>query len=618
MARLSQTVTWALRCTPRPIKDGVRWLTPQWIFQMVARAAAGDSLFAEQDAGSHLYDRRVRQLEHRLWHGFAGVAVGDLDAFMRGKASKRARAEAALVLARYHLAAGDAQRALAGLSMLHKNNRRLWTSKPARMIEAWALFATGQFAKAQAVARQAASANPEDADLRMADVSMAMASAKCGGDDATVATDSYLEGLNYLLEQAGFVGLAAKDPRQPLSLNNLMSRKAMQAPARMPVKVSVLMAVYNGEQHLACAVRSVLAQTWRNLELVIVDDVSTDGSWDLIQQLAAEDERVVPIRQPVNGGAYVARNTGLQRATGEYVTVNDADDWAHPQKIQRQVEALLAPGAQLANVSALMRVDGDMRVQPRFDNPRVPIIHRNFSSLMLPRKLALDMGGWDRVRISGDSEFIGRLQAIHGASAVAELLAQVPLSLALLEKSNLTASSSRSLWTFRFGARREYARQFKEWHHSSQSRLMHRTSRTAPFPIPGLCAVEGEVEHIFDTVLVSDFQHVRDLQEHLQAGHAVAILPWPDYDEDCDKAMPEDVSRLCREHGIVTLVHGEEVHCRRLLILRPHLLLHVLDKIPVIHADTVSMITRVGDTDRHRLDANIKHLFGQSAHCVEE
>src|SRR5699024_693880 len=169
-------------------------------------------------------------------------------------------------------------------------------------------------------------------------------------------------------------------------------------------------------------------------------------------------------------------------------------------------------------------------------SPQAPIIHRNFSSLMLPRETALAMGGWDCVRISGDSEFIGRLKAIYGASAVDDLHSEVPMALALLEKNNLTASSSRSLWTFRFGARREYARQFKEWHQSGRDLHMRRISDREPFPVPGLCFEQRGMERAFDLVVVSDFQDAETLRNLSENGGSVAILPWPDYGADFDRA----------------------------------------------------------------------------------
>ena len=81
-------------------------------------------------------------------------------------------------------------------------------------------------------------------------------------------------------------------------------------------KVSIIVPVYNLENYIEQTVRSLLAQSYQNVEIILVDDGSKDNSLSLIKQLASEDSRIVCISQP-NGGAAKARNTGLAMATGE-------------------------------------------------------------------------------------------------------------------------------------------------------------------------------------------------------------------------------------------------------------------------------------------------------------
>ncbi|MBP0574419.1 glycosyltransferase family 2 protein, partial [Mycobacterium tuberculosis] len=87
---------------------------------------------------------------------------------------------------------------------------------------------------------------------------------------------------------------------------------------------------YNGAAFVEKAVRSVLAQTYRALECIVVDDASTDASPAILAGLAAADARVRVLRQPQNGGAARARNAGFDAATGDWVTVLDADDQYAP------------------------------------------------------------------------------------------------------------------------------------------------------------------------------------------------------------------------------------------------------------------------------------------------
>ena len=93
----------------------------------------------------------------------------------------------------------------------------------------------------------------------------------------------------------------------------------------MPL-VSVIVPVYNVEKYIGCCVQSILAQTFSDFELILVDDGSTDQSGAICDAYAAKDSRVVVIHKE-NGGVSSARNLGLNQASGEYITFVDSDDW---------------------------------------------------------------------------------------------------------------------------------------------------------------------------------------------------------------------------------------------------------------------------------------------------
>ncbi len=108
--------------------------------------------------------------------------------------------------------------------------------------------------------------------------------------------------------------------------------------------VSVIIPVYNAEPFLTQAIESVLAQTYRPLEVIVVDDGSTDGSAAVAASFGDSIRRV---RQP-NQGAAVARNTGLGMARGAYIAFLDADDWWSDHALQVQVEQMQAnPSADI-------------------------------------------------------------------------------------------------------------------------------------------------------------------------------------------------------------------------------------------------------------------------------
>lgn len=113
----------------------------------------------------------------------------------------------------------------------------------------------------------------------------------------------------------------------------------------MTVRVSVIIPVYNAERSLRTCLASVLGQTLKNLEVICIDDGSTDGSFSLLESISVEDCRLKVIHQG-NAGAGPARNVGLRTAHGEYVAFMDADDtYPDSRTLERMYEAAHEAGA---------------------------------------------------------------------------------------------------------------------------------------------------------------------------------------------------------------------------------------------------------------------------------
>lgn len=117
------------------------------------------------------------------------------------------------------------------------------------------------------------------------------------------------------------------------------------------MKVSVIVPVYNGVRYITRCVESILCQLGRDMELIIVDDASTDGTFDLLKSRYKNNEKVALVRCTVNHGAASARNTGIKLARGEYIAFCDADDeWANG-KLKRQMDWFeLRPDAHIVFV----------------------------------------------------------------------------------------------------------------------------------------------------------------------------------------------------------------------------------------------------------------------------
>jgi glycosyltransferase involved in cell wall biosynthesis len=109
--------------------------------------------------------------------------------------------------------------------------------------------------------------------------------------------------------------------------------------AAMQPRVSVVMSVYNDATRVGDAVASILQQTFRDLELVVVDDGSTDGSAALLDRFAAADSRVRVLHRP-NRGLTLALIEACEATAGAYIARQDSDDWSHPERIAEQLELI--------------------------------------------------------------------------------------------------------------------------------------------------------------------------------------------------------------------------------------------------------------------------------------
>ena len=112
----------------------------------------------------------------------------------------------------------------------------------------------------------------------------------------------------------------------------------------MPM-VSVVIPAYHAERYLEETVRSALAQTYPDLEIIIVDDCSTDGTLALARRLAEEDSRITVLRNPRNQGVAETRNHGIRQAAGTYIALLDSDDVWAPTKLEQQLKLLARKNA---------------------------------------------------------------------------------------------------------------------------------------------------------------------------------------------------------------------------------------------------------------------------------
>lgn len=132
-------------------------------------------------------------------------------------------------------------------------------------------------------------------------------------------------------------------------------------------KVSIIVPVYNGEQYLEQCLNSICKQTYRNLEVLVIDDGSKDNSLTIIKQFVNLDDRIKVISTENNGQA-IARKIALEQASGEYIGFIDADDWVEPMFIRELVDGIEIDRADIAVVGYTMYFDKEQKYVPMSDS----------------------------------------------------------------------------------------------------------------------------------------------------------------------------------------------------------------------------------------------------------
>jgi glycosyltransferase involved in cell wall biosynthesis len=227
-----------------------------------------------------------------------------------------------------------------------------------------------------------------------------------------------------------------------------------------PVKVTVIVPTYMSGPRIDAALASVTAQSWQNLEILVMDDCSPAENDRHLEAWARRDDRVRIVKLEENAGTYVARNIAMSRyATGDLVTVHDDDDWSHPRKIETQVRHLLANPDELANVSLLSRATEDLKFTRINNNP--VFLQPNYSSLMFWReRVTQELGYWDLVNRSADAEYFDRIAALTGRKI--PVAGRSAMSFLRVREGSLT---SGEIWRGYFDVRRAWYRHaYRKWH----------------------------------------------------------------------------------------------------------------------------------------------------------
>ncbi|MDH5835437.1 glycosyltransferase family 2 protein [Luteimonas kalidii] len=347
------------------------------------------------------------------------------------------------------------------------------------------------------------------------------------------ASADWLEALNYQFVADGVAPIELLPEEGERSLFDRLAAAPRPQVPDGPL-VSVVVTTWCPGPEFISAFRSVTAQTWRNLEILVIDDCSPDEYQEFIQSVVSEDSRARLIRMPRNGGTYVARNRGLREAKGDLFTVHDSDDWAHPERIQRQVDRMQANPHLISSSSRALRLDDDLV----FSLPGVSASRENASSLTFWRERAIEaIGFYDASRKGADTEYAVRLTRHFGERRHA--LLKEHLACIRLRVGSLSREEFKPGW--RHPARAAYRRGYLWWHDAASWRsgvLRNNGSvRARCFPEPIGFMPERESERAqarrqWDVVYLMDARAdaplpegaVEEMLELADAGAKVALM----------------------------------------------------------------------------------------------
>lgn len=215
------------------------------------------------------------------------------------------------------------------------------------------------------------------------------------------------------------------------------------------MKVSVLIPMYNAEKYISATIENVLKQTWSDLEIIIVDDGSTDNSYTLAKQYESEK---VHVYKQINKGASAARNLAFEKSTGELIQYLDADDFLSFNKIEAQVQLYTKINDKDAIIaSGILLFDGDVmeticiphrQMSTSYYNKPVDLLIDiclekyivQSSIWLVHRSLLARVGGWnEQLTLNDDGEYffrvVGQSSGVYFCSQGAVFYRNTPQSL---------------------------------------------------------------------------------------------------------------------------------------------------------------------------------------------
>ena len=401
-----------------------------------------------------------------------------------------------------------------------------------------------------------------------------------GRPEATEAT--WLEAFNQRFVDLGVLPVTLTD-----GPGAAFDRLAVEVPDSLVVDdpdaplVTVIMSTFKPDHSFRTAVESLVAQTWRNLEILVVDDCSPPEYDELLETITGIDPRIRLMRMPVNGGTYKIRNHAIAESRGQFVTFQDSDDWAHPERIARQVAPLLEPAGVVSTHARTMRVHDDLTtLKVGYNSFRM-----GAASLMFRKDIVLEtLGGFDETRKAADTEFAARIRTVFGREANVDL----PEVLVLTQLTEGSLSRAEYAFGWHHGARVAYGQAWRYWHReiiAGRSSPKLEPGDPRPFPAPERFITGHDAPPAScDVLWVSDWRS--EIGRYVGASTQVAAVARAGRStmvaqaaavrhSDRDRDRPhigDDIMKLQADGLTKLAVWAEPAHARLLIVSDPELL----------------------------------------------
>ncbi|EFI32834.1 glycosyl transferase family 2 [Desulfonatronospira thiodismutans ASO3-1] len=542
---------------------------------------------------------QIEKISKKLFElGFADRASGELKHIATGNYQNIVKTLAAWELASWYagqLSRSNAQKCLDMLAVVEKSGADPAKFASASIIKAECLSLLGKDHEAKKFLQHALSQEPRT-DLYMAAANL---EPKLPDKLAWINKALRLHGLSEVSStpDTGNNNAPASKRLRACSAAKLKAEQAHSSPL-----VSVIIPAHHNLHHINIALESLLKQTWENMEILVV---GAGGQDDLEQKLSEnirQDSRLKIIWTNENAGKYLALNTALKKASGEFVTCHEPQEWSHPQRIETQVVSLINYPNSVGNIAQTTIIDADFKFVLQ-TNPG-GYLTDNLSSFMFRREPVFNaVGYWDCVLYGADREYMQRIKNVFGGSSIFSTNSGI---LSFMNKTiDPHESQIKRNFTYFSGAISEYLESSN--YHQSNTNCNHYEfpQNKRPFPAPH-CLLPNTEDKLndcrhFDVIIASEFRvpggnnysNLEEIKAQKLMGLKTGLIQISRYDLNYDhKKFPEFREYIDGEK-VQVITCEERVSCDLLILRYPPVLQDLQKSIPNVQAKQVKIMANV-------------------------